>query len=66
MKYIKPALKAERFTVSDSLLGPELSSNDFNGGSGGFSPVDDSNAPGGNGGFGYEVWQDAFDILIGG
>lgn len=67
MRYIKPALKVDRFTVEDSILAEELSSNDFpGGGTGGFTPADDSNAPGGNGGFGYEVIQDAFDIIIGG
>ena len=63
MRYTKPSLKIEKFTLSAALLAEELSSP--GGSSGGFTPADDSNLPGGSGGFGYEVWQDAFDQILG-
>ena len=64
MRYSKPCLKVEKFTVNHSILADEISTNDYlgPGTGGGFTPYDEDNGTGG--GPGYEVVQDAFDILF--
>ena len=62
MRYSKPCLKVEKFTVNHSILADELSTHDYVGPGSGFTPYDEDNGTGG--GPGYEVVQDAFDILF--
>ena len=62
MRYSKPCLKVEKFTVNHSILADEISPNDYLGPGSGFTPYDEDNGTGG--GPGYEVVQDAFDILF--
>ena len=67
MRYSKPCLKVEKFTVNHSILADEISTNDYlgPGTGGGFTPYDEDNGTGGgSGGPGFEVVQDAFDILF--
>ena len=60
MRYSRPCLKAEKFTVCDAILADEMSAYSEGGG---FTPYDEENG-GGSGGPGFEVVQDAFDILF--
>ena len=52
MRYSKPCLKVEKFTVNHSILADEISTNDYlgPGTGGGFTPYDEDNGTGGGSG----------------